>query len=96
MTENITRNEIAENLFKEIGLSKAECLKFVDIIIESFIQGIIDDKKLKIPNFGTFHLRFKNTREGRNPKTKELAIISSRNVVLFKVSEQLKDRLNKV
>ena len=91
---NITRNEIADSLFQEIGLSKSECSDIVDEVIELICQGIIDDGSVKIPSFGTFKLRHKKEREGRNPKTKEAAIITSRNVVLFKASEQLKKILN--
>tara|TARA_Y100000590_G_scaffold209215_1_gene237018 strand:- start:197 stop:487 length:291 start_codon:yes stop_codon:yes gene_type:complete len=94
MTENITRNEIAETIFNELGLSKNECIVIVDEIINSLSVAIINDGMMKIPGFGTFKLRFKKERQGRNPKTKEPAIISSRNVILFKISQQLKNQLN--
>ena len=94
MTSNITRNEIAEVIFTEIGLSKSECIGIVDEIIEMITVGIIKDGSVKIPGFGTFKIRHKNQRQGRNPKTNELAIISSRNVILFKPSQQLKEKLN--
>ena len=94
MTDNLTRNEIAESMFHEIGLSKSECLIFVDTIINILTNAIIEDKVVKIPNFGTFKVRFKKERAGRNPKTKEPAIISSRNVITFKVSQQLIRKLN--
>jgi len=94
MTENITRNDIAEAIFDEIGLSRTECNKFVDDILDLLINGIVEDGSVKIAGFGTFKLRFKKERIGRNPRTKEPAIISSRNVVLFKISQQLKDKIN--
>ena len=94
MTNNITRNEIAEVIFNEIGLSKSECISIVDEIIEIVINGIIKDGSVKIPGFGTFKIRHKNQRQGRNPKTNEPAIITSRNVILFKPSQQLKEKLN--
>tara|TARA_B100001123_G_C15285688_1_gene1015553 strand:- start:457 stop:747 length:291 start_codon:yes stop_codon:yes gene_type:complete len=94
MSNNITRNEIAESIFKEIGLSRSECNEFVDTIVEYLITGIINDEIVKIASFGTFKLRQKKQREGRNPKTKEPAVISSRKVILFRISQQLKEKLN--
>ena len=94
MNNNITRNEISENLYKEIGLSKSECIGFVDEIIEILSDSIAKDGFIKIPGFGSFKLRHKKERMGRNPKTKEPALISSRNVILFNVSQKLKMRLN--
>ena len=94
MTDNITRNDIADAIFDEIGLSRSECNQFVDDILDLLIKGIIEDGSVKIAGFGTFKLRHKKERIGRNPKTKEPAIISSRNVILFKVSQQLKNKIN--
>ena len=94
MTENVTRNEIAEAIFSEIGLSRSECNEFVDEIINLIIKGIIEDGLVKIAGFGSFKLRYKKERQGRNPKTKEPAVISSRNVILFRVSHHLKEKIN--
>lgn len=94
MTNNITRHEIAEAIFTEIGLSRSECNDFVDDIIDLLVNGIVNDKLVKIAGFGSFKLRYKKERQGRNPKTKEPAIISSRNVILFRVSQSLKEKLN--
>lgn len=94
MTENITRNDIADAIFDEIGLSRSECNQFVDDILDLLIKGIVEDGLVKIAGFGTFKLRHKKERIGRNPKTKEPAIISSRNVILFKLSQQLKNKIN--
>ena len=94
MSNNITREEISEAIFNDIGLSKSECNQIVDEIIEEISLGMINEGFVKIPSFGTFKIRQKNERQGRNPKTKEPAIISSRKVILFKVSHQLKRHLN--
>ena len=94
MTENITRSDIADSIFNDIGLSKSECLEIVDEIITIVSLAILNDGYVKIPSFGTFKLRQKKERTGRNPKTKEPAIISSRKVILFKISQQLKNYLN--
>ena len=72
----------------KLGLSK-----ILDVILDDLLNIIVEnlkDKKVKISNFGTFEIRYKNERVGRNPKTKEKKIISARNVVLFKPSKNLK------
>ena len=94
LSSNISRNEISDAIFNEFGLSKSECNNFVSQIINLLINSLIKDGFVKIPGFGTFRLRYKKTLSGRNPKTKEPAEISSRYVILFKVSQQLKNRLN--
>ena len=78
----------------QIGFSK----QISEILIDEFFNLIIinlqKEKKIKISNFGTFVIREKKTRIGRNPKTKEEKIISARNVVLFKPSKDFKDFIN--
>ena len=78
----------------QIGFSK----KISDNLIDDFFLTIINnlkiEKKLKISNFGTFSIRNKKSRIGRNPKTKEKKTISNRNVVLFKASKEFKDLVN--
>ena len=94
MRINLTKQEIVNSIFMQIGYSKkvAETLleDFFDIILESLKKN----KKVKISKFGTFELRKKKSRIGRNPKTKEKKIISERNVVLFKPSKELKNKIN--
>ena len=68
--------------------------KFFSVMTGELIRHLEKDGFVKIPGFGTFRLRYKKARTGRNPKTKESAIISPRYVILFKVSQQLKNRLN--
>ena len=80
--KNIDLKNIAENLIEE----------FFSIIVLNLTQN----KSVKISKFGTFILRKKNERLGRNPKTKEKKIISGRNVILFKASKDLKKYVNKV
>ena len=95
MNNNITRNEISENLYKEIGLSKSECIGFVDEIIEILSDSIAKDGFIKIPGFGSFKLRHKKERMGRNPKTGVEKKIFSRKVVKFKPSSSFKKKINK-
>ena len=93
--QNISRDEIAEAMKIEFGFNRKLCLDVVNDIIEIIIDGLQSDRKVKIHNFGTFKLNKKNSRIGRNPKTKEEYIINSRYVVTFKASKILLNNLNK-
>ena len=94
MRLNLTKKEIVNSIYMQIGLSK----RLIDIILEDILNIIVvnlkKNKKIKISNFGTFEVRYKRQREGRNPKTKEKKIISARNVVLFKPSKEFKKFVN--
>ena len=92
--QNISRDEIAEAMQSEFGFNRKLCLDIVNDIIEIIIEGLQSDNKVKIHNFGTFKLNNKKSRIGRNPKTKETKLISSRNVVLFKPSKEFKEFIN--
>ena len=96
MRINLTKHEIVNSIFMQIGYSK----KFSETLLEDFfdtiLQSLKKNKKVKIAKFGTFELRHKKSREGRNPKTKEKKIISQRNVVLFKPSKELKNKINQI
>ena len=94
--QNISRDEIAEAMKKEFGFNRKLCLDIVNDIIEIIIEGLKSDKKVKIHNFGTFKLNKKNSRIGRNPKTKEEFNISSRNVITFKASKILLKHINNI
>ncbi len=78
----------------QIGFSKKINEVLLDDIFEIILKNIIKYKKVKIAKFGTFSLRKKKQRIGRNPKTKETKIISERNVILFKASKDFKDFIN--
>ena len=86
---NITRENISEFINNEFGLAKKDCDDIVNELIEQIIVGLIDHKIFKIHNFGTFKIKQKNSRIGRNPKTKEEVIISERNVVTFTPSKKI-------
>ena len=79
----------------QIGFSKKISETLLEDILEIILNNIIKHKKVKIAKFGTFSLRKKNERIGRNPKTKERVIIASRNVILFKASKEFKAYINK-
>ena len=79
----------------QIGFSKKISETILEDIFEIILTNIIKSKKVKISKFGTFTLRKKNQRIGRNPKTKERKIITERNVILFKASKEFKEYINK-
>ena len=78
----------------QIGFSKNISENLIDDFFSIIIQNLKDEKKLKLSKFGTFTIRSKKSRIGRNPKTKERKIISDRDVVLFKASREFKDLVN--
>ena len=94
MRINLTKKDIVNSIYMQVGYSK----KISETILEDFfniiIENLIKNKKVKITKFGTFILRRKNKRIGRNPKTQEEKIISERNVILFKPSKELKFYIN--
>ena len=94
MRINLTKKDIINSIYMQLGFSK----KISENLLEDFLSIILDElirkKKVKIAKFGTFELRFKKSRLGRNPKTLEKKIIAERNVVLFKPSNELKEYIN--
>ena len=94
MRNNLTKKDIVKSVYMQIGFPKKVIDEIIKDLIELIISGIKRDKKLKISNFGTFTLREKKSRIGRNPKTKEERIIVERKVVLFKPSKEFKKFVN--
>ena len=94
MRINLTKKNIINSIYMQIGFSKKISETLLEDIFELVLKNIIEYKKVKISKFGTFTLRKKNQRIGRNPKTKEIKIISSRNVILFKPSKEFKKFIN--
>ena len=94
MRLNLTKKEIVNSLYMQIGLSKKILDTIFDDILNIIIENLRKSKKVKISNFGTFEIRYKKRREGRNPKTKEKKMIYERNVVLFKPSKDFKKFIN--
>ena len=91
---NITRDEIAEFINNEFGLTKNDCNDLVNEIIEEIIEGLKSKNIVKIHNFGTFKIKKKNARKGRSPKTKEEVIIPPRKVISFIPSKYILKKLN--
>ena len=94
MRINLTKKEIINSLYMQIGFSKKISENLLEDILSIVVQNLKKHKKLKISNFGTFSLRLKKSRFGRNPKTQEKKLISERNVVLFKPSKDFKNYIN--
>ena len=89
---NLTKKEIIKELSSKSGIPKSYISRIVEDIIKVFSELIVI-KKISIKNFGTFELKFKNERIGRNPKTNELFKISSRKSLLFHASKNIKDKI---
>ena len=94
MRINLTKKEIINSIYMQIGFSKKISENLLEDVFQTLLTNIISEGKVKIAKFGTFILRKKNQRIGRNPKTKEEKIISARNVILFKPSKDLKKYIN--
>ena len=92
---NSTREEIADSLHVNFGLTKKDCLIFVNDIIDIITEGLNTNGYVKIHNFGSFKVSRKKRRIGRNPKTMEDVMISERNVLKFKPSKMILDYINK-
>ena len=94
MRINLTKKDIINSIYMQIGFSKKISENLLEDIFQIILKSIIIKNKVKISRFGTFTLRNKKERIGRNPKTKKKAIISERNVILFKASKELKEYIN--
>ena len=94
MRVNLRRKDLVNLVYMQIGFSKLISENLIEDFFSLIILNLKKEKKIKISKFGTFFLRLKKTRIGRNPKTKEKKIISERNVVLFKPSKELKKFVN--
>lgn len=92
-TETLTRAAIAEAIHKRLGLSRSESLAMVESILQHMCEALSRGENVKISGFGTFLLRDKGERVGRNPKTGVEVPITPRRVMTFRASQMLKDRI---
>jgi len=96
MTEStITRAQLAEAVYSEVGLSRNDSAQLVDVILDEISQAFIRDEMVKLSSFGSFQVRAKGKRIGRNPKTGEEVPIMPRRVLVFRASHVLKDKINR-
>ena len=94
MRINLTKKDLVNRIYMQIGFSKEITENLVDEFFSLIVLNLKKEKQLKISNFGTFSIRLKKSRIGRNPKTKEAKTISERKVVLFKPSKDFKNLIN--
>ena len=94
MNKTLTRADLAEAIYTKVGISKVESSDIVDQIFEEMILDLIDGKSVKLSSFGSFMVRNKTQRIGRNPKTKQEFIIPKRVKLQFKPSSSIKKLLN--
>ena len=91
---NLTKKDLTNSIYMQIGFSKHVSESLIDDFFSLILLNLKEKKVVKLSNFGTFILRVKNPRIGRNPKTRERKEISKRNVVLFKPSKDFKIYIN--
>ena len=94
MTKTLTRADLADSVYQQLGLSYAESSELVDSAIEEILAALQRGEEVKLSSFGTFDLRAKNARMGRNPKTKQEIPISARKVISFHASNILVKKIN--
>ena len=91
---NLTKKDLVNLVYMQLGFSKQISENLIEDFLSTIVLNIKEEKKLKLSKFGTFSIREKKPRIGRNPKTKETKMISSRDVVLFKPSKEFKEFIN--
>ena len=94
MEKTTTRSTLSEAVFKNVGLSRNESATLVDSVFGEILKSLINGDDVKISSFGTFVVRQKKERIGRNPKTGQEVPITARSVVTFRASNVLKSRVN--
>ncbi|MBG0795894.1 integration host factor subunit alpha [Methylocystis sp. H62] len=91
---SVTRSELADAIHRKVGVPRAECAKYIDIVLEEIFECIVAREEVRLSSFGTFLVRAKKERLGRNPKTGVSAKISARLVVSFKPSNIMLAKIN--
>ncbi len=94
MRINLTKKDLVNSIYMQIGFSKQISENLIEDFLSTIVLNIKSEKKLKLSKFGTFTIREKRSRIGRNPKTREKKIISTRKVILFKPSKEFKEFIN--
>ena len=90
----LTRAQLSEAIYQEVGLSRSESAQLVETVLNEIIESLIADHTVKISSFGTFQVRSKGGRMGRNPKTGQEVPIEPRKVLVFRASHVLKEKIN--
>jgi integration host factor subunit alpha len=91
----VTKADLANTLFEQLGLNKREAKEFVELFFEAIRESLENGESVKLSGFGSFSVRDKRSRPGRNPKTGEDVPVTPRRVVTYKASQKVKDRIAK-
>lgn len=91
---NLTRKELTETLSEKLGFSQSSCSQLVDSFLDSMKQSMVSGESIKLVHFGTFTVRNKSPRRGRNPRTGETITIKKRQAVSFRPSKKLREMVN--
>jgi len=94
MAKTLTRSDLSEAVYQEVGLSRNESAGLVERVLDEVTGALMRDEQVKLSSFGTFLVRAKGGRVGRNPKTGQEVPIAPRKVLLFRPSHVLKDQIN--
>ncbi|MFO1236458.1 MAG: integration host factor subunit alpha [Alphaproteobacteria bacterium] len=94
MTKTLTRSDLSEAVYQEVGLSRNESAALVERVLDEVVEALLRGEQVKLSSFGTFLVRAKGGRVGRNPKTGQEVPIEPRKVLLFRPSHVLKDQIN--
>jgi integration host factor subunit alpha len=92
--KTLTRADLAEAMVQKVGLPRNECQDLVELILKEVSDALSDGQSVKLSSFGSFGIRSKGQRVGRNPKTGEEVPITPRRVLVFKPSNIMKERIN--
>ena len=92
--ETVTRAQLSEAVYQEVGLSRNESSDLVELVLSELASALVRGEMVKLSSFGSFSVRQKGERMGRNPKTGEEVPIRPRRVLVFRPSHVLKDRIN--
>ncbi len=91
---NLTRKDLAEAIANRLGYPQSSCAEIVDTLLDTMKQALLDGETIKLVHFGTFTVRDKSPRRGRNPRTGESITIKERQTVSFRPSKKLRERIN--
>jgi integration host factor subunit alpha len=92
--KTLTRADLAEAVVEKAGVARNEAAEFVELVLKQIVHALERGESIKLSSFGSFGLREKAERVGRNPKTGEVVPITPRRVIVFKASNIMKDRIN--
>ncbi len=93
-SNNLTRKELTETLAERLGFSQSSCSQIVDSFLDNMKQSMVDGQSIKLVHFGTFTVRNKSPRRGRNPRTGDTITIKKRQAISFRPSKKLREQIN--